>query len=1018
MEPFSFLRLLFLVSLSCFSTAADRRIGCLFENELCSTYEVCVNDAMFGRCHPVPVTDVYTYDVSPSVVQRFRTLLEKLSNRGLTWGDDTTQQVLSKELSKLRRVPFRTQQNGAVYNTDSRPSSEAMDPADRRVKPVQLELSRNLQTYLQRLGLIPKTSSSSSLSSQGKSDRFQSGVAADYYRSKPQKSSSFSSSSSSSFSPVQKQQRPPPEGDSLRGALRQYLSLQSGRGDPKLRPFYSNGIENTGLETEGPKSRLMKLGKTQGASVKEPLTPVDEKFIQKVLQSVGRHHVDVDGLTQQDLSQLSRLITEALQVVDKDQNQNQNQDQDQAPNRGGTRVRPGPRDLEGEEEEEPGRDEEEEEEEKLLENVPTVKQQESFPTAPAKLQERQTDTEEQNMEEKPDLFTKLLAYLDKSSFSSAPSARNLDNLNMETPGGRQVGLENVQSRTSEAGVTVQKKDAAQQLEEVSEVHGWIKDVAPPPAALVYDDPHKKTLQVPELQLDVKEEGWKKEDVFGYIITDTDGLQTDEGLHLMEILAHMAKIQMTDFAELSVVGPAVTFKVSPNRQNVSTTDVANVAFERQEDLEKEAKVSILEAGIADGSQIKQIPTKYSQAESTKFLVLTVVSILCIVAVLLASTVIYCLRHRSHHKLKEKLTNLGTDTGNDATSTYQELCRQRMAVKPPTERSEPISSRINSVSSQFSDGGPAVSPSARSSISSWSEEPAHHNMDISTGHMILSYMEDHMKNKDRLAKEWEALCAYQAEPNACTAGLKEGNTKKNRSSAVVAYDHSRIPLKVENSQGNSDYINASPIMDHDPRNPAYIATQGPLPSTVADFWQMVWENGCVVIVMLTPLVESGLKQCYHYWPDEGSNLYHIYEVNLVSEHIWCDDFLVRSFYLKNMQTNETRTVTQFHFLTWLNQNVPETSRTLLDFRRKVNKCYRGRSCPIIVHCSDGSGRSGTYVLIDMVLNKMAKGAKEIDIAATLEHLRDQRPGMVQTKDQFEFALTAVAEEVNAILKALPQ
>ncbi|KAI4796953.1 hypothetical protein KUCAC02_026646 [Chaenocephalus aceratus] len=363
--------------------------------------------------------------------------------KGLTWGDDTTQQVLSKELSKMRRVPFRTQQNGAVYNTDSRPSSEAKDPADRRVKPVQLELSRNLQTYLQRLGLIPKT-----LFLQPA----LTGVAADYYHSKPQQSSS-----PSSFSPVQKQQRPPPEGDFLRGALRQYLSLQSGRGDPKLRPFYSNGIENTGLKTEGPKSRLMK---TQGASVKEPLTPVDEKFIQKVLQSVGRHHVDVDGLTQQDLSQLSRLITEALQ--------------------------------------------------------------------------RQTDTEEQHMEEEPDLFTKLLAYLDKSSFSSAPSARNLDNLNMETPGGRQ------------------KKDTAQQLEEVSEVHGWIKDVAPPPAALVYDDPHKHTLQVPELQLDVKEEGRKNadEDVFGYIITDTDGLQTDEGLHLMEILAHMAKIQMTDFAELS------------------------------------------------------------------------------------------------------------------------------------------------------------------------------------------------------------------------------------------------------------------------------------------------------------------------------------------------------------------------------------------------------------------------------------------------------------------------------------
>uniref|UniRef100_A0A8C9W8K5 Protein tyrosine phosphatase receptor type N2 n=1 Tax=Scleropages formosus TaxID=113540 RepID=A0A8C9W8K5_SCLFO len=455
----------------------------------------------------------------------------------------------------------------------------------------------------------------------------------------------------------------------------------------------------------------------------------------------------------------------------------------------------------------------------------------------------------------------------------------------------------------------------------------------------------------------------------------------------------------------VVSPVVTFKVRPNAQNLTTADVAHVAG-RSTALRSVSK-----------STLTQLPTRNSQAESTKFLILTVISIVCIIGVLVASTVVYVLRHRSHHKLKEKLTSLATDTASGPSATYQELCRQRMAMKTSERPEAAHASRINSVSSQFSDG-PMPSPSARSSTSSWCEEPVQSNMDISTGHMILSYMEDHLKNKNRLEKEWEALCAYQAEPNACTVGLRDGNSKKNRSSAVVAYDHSRITLKVENNQGNSDYINASPIMDHDPRNPAYIATQGPLPSTVADFWQMVWENGCVVIVMLTSLTENGVKQCYHYWPDEGSNLYHIYEVNLVSEHIWCEDFLVRSFYLKNMQTNETRTVTQFHFLTWMNQNVPESSRTLLDFRRKVNKCYRGRSCPIIVHCSDGAGRSGTYILIDMVLNKMAKGAKEIDIAATLEHLRDQRPGMVQTKEQFEFALTAVAEEVNVILKALPQ
>uniref|UniRef100_A0A8D0L9W0 Protein tyrosine phosphatase receptor type N2 n=1 Tax=Sphenodon punctatus TaxID=8508 RepID=A0A8D0L9W0_SPHPU len=414
-----------------------------------------------------------------------------------------------------------------------------------------------------------------------------------------------------------------------------------------------------------------------------------------------------------------------------------------------------------------------------------------------------------------------------------------------------------------------------------------------------------------------------------------------------------------------------------------------------------------------SKLKLLPHRAEEEEdTTKFIILTLLSIACIIGVLVASGVIYCLRHASHHKLKEKLSALGGDGGADATAAYQELCRQRMAVKS-SDRPEPLhTSRINSISSQFSDG-PIPSPSTRSSTSSWCEEPVQSNMDISTGHMILSYMEDHLKNKNRLEKEWEALGAYQAEPNAATIAEKEENIQKNRSQ-----DSSRWSLQLSFSNFPVSFLPPSLQMDHDPRNPAYIAAQGPLPATVADFWQMVWENGCVVIVMLTSLTENGVKQCYHYWPDEGSNLYHIYEVNLVSEHIWCEDFLVRSFYLKNLQTNETRTVTQFHFLTWHDQKVPSSTRSLLDFRRKVNKCYRGRSCPVIVHCSDGAGRAGTYILIDMVLNKMAKGAKEIDIAATLEHLRDQRPGMVQTKEQFEFALTAVAEEVNEILKALPQ
>ncbi|KAH3719561.1 receptor-type tyrosine-protein phosphatase N2-like isoform X1 [Dreissena polymorpha] len=301
---------------------------------------------------------------------------------------------------------------------------------------------------------------------------------------------------------------------------------------------------------------------------------------------------------------------------------------------------------------------------------------------------------------------------------------------------------------------------------------------------------------------------------------------------------------------------------------------------------------------------------------------------------------------------------------------------------------------------------------------SEEPVNSNMDISTGHIVLTYMEDHLKNKDRLDREWEAMCAYEADPCSSNVATEMANARKNRYSDVLPYDHSRVVLTTNTNVSGSDYINASTITDHDPRNPAYVATQGPLPHTVADFWQMVWEQGSVVIVMLTKLMETGEAKCHRYWPEEGSDLYHIYEVHLVSEHIWCEDYLVRSFYLKNLQTGETRTVTQFNFLTWPDLGIPTSIKALMDFRRKVNKSYRGRSCPILVHCSDGCGRTGTYCLIDMVLNRMAKGAKEIDIAATLEHIRDQRVSMVKTKEQFQFALAAVAEEVHAILKALPQ
>ncbi|NWU76175.1 PTPRN protein, partial [Onychorhynchus coronatus] len=439
------------------------------------------------------------------------------------------------------------------------------------------------------------------------------------------------------------------------------------------------------------------------------------------------------------------------------------------------------------------------------------------------------------------------------------------------------------------------------------------------------------------------------DEYGYIITDQKPLGLAAGVQLLELLAKHLHLSTTSFINISVVGPALTFRIRQNPQNFSLTDVASQTEQVKTELEHELGLKIVQTGVGERNEAAAYSRPSRFRDGFHSVLLTFIALACVAGIAIAVSAAFCLRRHAKQREKERLAALGPEGAADTTFEYQELCRQHMAAKSLFGRTETAAapaetSRVSSISSQFSDA-PQPSPSSHSSTPSWCEEPVQSNMDISTGHMILAYMEDHLRNRDRLAKEWQALCAYQAEPSICSIAQSEANLKKNRNPDYVPYDHVRIKLKAESNPSRSDFINASPIIEHDPRMPAYIATQGPLSHTIADFWQMVWEHGCTVIVMLSPLAEDSVKQCDRYWPDEGSSLYHIYEASAAS-------------------------------------------------------------------------RTGTYILVDMVLNRMAKGVKEIDIAATLEHIRDQRPGMVQTKDQFEFALTAVAEEVNAILKALPQ
>jgi len=419
-----------------------------------------------------------------------------------------------------------------------------------------------------------------------------------------------------------------------------------------------------------------------------------------------------------------------------------------------------------------------------------------------------------------------------------------------------------------------------------------------------------------------------------------------------------------------------------------------------------KKEIVPAGLsANEVQSKNTATPWYQI-SSKNVFIVVVVVVAVVVLVTALVMVSLFYVRSN---EDKLKMLDFDNQLNANGSYRELCRQRYDAKL-SERL--LGSNGDAPKDQRGSVASLRSNKHPSSVSSWSEEPITSTLDIFSGHAILSYMEDHLQNTTRLDTEWNALCQYQADGVSYDAAME--NIRKNRSSALP-YDHNRVKLHRDNGDNETDYINASFIIDNDPTLPVYIACQGPLPSTVNDFWQMIWQQKCAAIVMLTPIIECGEVQCARYWPDEGSSQYGKYEIHLVSEHIWCEDYLVRSLYMKNVESGETRTLTQFHFLAFPHDSIPTSPIPLLEMRRKVSKCYRGTNTPIVVHCNDGVGRTGTYMLIDMVLNRIVKGkSREIDVAATLEHLRDQRANVVENKNQLQFALAAVAEEVNAMLK----
>ena len=270
------------------------------------------------------------------------------------------------------------------------------------------------------------------------------------------------------------------------------------------------------------------------------------------------------------------------------------------------------------------------------------------------------------------------------------------------------------------------------------------------------------------------------------------------------------------------------------------------------------------------------------------------------------------------------------------------------------------------------------------------------------MVAAYLERHKDSDMGFQAEFESLPEKFSDRTTCMCDLPCNKTK-NRYPDIKAYDQTRAKLNAIEDVEGSDYINANFVVGYKERK-RWVCAQGPLESTLADFWRMIHEQGVEIVIMLTNLEEYNRVKCAQYWPGAGTSTWGKSTVAFVQEKRY-SDYVVRELKLSVEGISGSRQIYHYHYLQWKDFNAPDTAPAMLKFVKRINDAWSGSS-PILVHCSAGVGRSGTLIAIDSLTQAMEEEGS-VSIFQTVSDLRRQRNYLVQSVKQYQFVYRAIME-----------